>query len=302
VKGESSIITGTSCVCDAGQEVVGLNQVADFAVVASRRMIFDLPVCDLDWDDALTFVNELASLPVGQTSISFVNAHNMLVMLRDDTYRNVLERNLVLPDGVGLDIASRVAHGEPFPANLNGTDFVPALLTFMERPRRIGLLGGKRSVVEKAAEKLRQHAPWHQFVVVSDGFFDPARSNAVTAEISRQKIDVLIVGMGTPLQEKWVAEHIGPQHARLVLTVGALFDFISETVPRAPRLVRAMRSEWLFRLVLEPNRLWRRYMLGIPLFFYQVARHQFGRKERVLRAEPHPLPQRRIAPPDKLAS
>jgi len=279
-----------------------LNQVADFAVVASRRMIFDLPVCDLDWDDALTFVNELASLPVGQTSISFVNAHNMLVMLRDDGYRDVLERNLVLPDGVGLDIASRVAHGEPFPANLNGTDFVPALLTFMERPRRIGLLGGKRSVVEKAAEKFRQHAPWHQFVVVSDGFFDPARSNAVTAEIGRQKIDMLIVGMGTPLQEKWVAEHVGPQHARLVLTVGALFDFVSETVPRAPRLVRALRSEWLFRLVLEPSRLWRRYVLGIPLFLYQVARHQFGRKERVLRAEPHVLPQRRIAPPNKLAS
>ncbi len=278
-----------------------MNQVADFAVVASRRMIFDLPVCDLDWEDALTFVNELASLPVGQTSISFVNAHNMLVMLRDESYREVLERNLVLPDGVGLDIASRVAHGEAFPANLNGTDFVPALLTFMERPKRIGLLGGRRSVVEKAAEKLRQHAPWHEFVVVSDGFFNPVRSNAITAEISRQKIDVLIVGMGTPLQEKWVAEHVGPQHARLVLTVGALFDFISGTVPRAPALVRAMRSEWLFRLVLEPGRLWRRYMLGVPLFLYQVIRHQFGRKQRIGRVETqHTRP--RLMPPDKLAS
>ncbi|AYG68058.1 MULTISPECIES: WecB/TagA/CpsF family glycosyltransferase [unclassified Rhizobium] len=279
-----------------------MNQVADFAAAASRRMIFDLPVCDLDWDDALTFVNELASLPVGQTAISFVNAHNMLVMLRDENYRNVLERNLVLPDGVGLDIASRAAHGEPFPANLNGTDFVPALLTFMERPKRIGLLGGKRSVVENAAEKFRRHAPWHEFIVVSDGFFDPARSNAVAAEIGRQKIDVLIVGMGTPLQEKWVAEHVGPQHARLVLTVGALFDFVSGTVPRAPSLVRAVRSEWLFRLVLEPGRLWRRYVLGVPLFLYQVIRHQFGREGRVLHAEPQQLPQRRIAPPDKLAS
>lgn len=298
----SLVILGIMRMCGLGQEVVGLNQVADFAVVASRRMIFDLPVCDLDWDNALTFVNELASLPVGQTSISFVNAHNMLVMLRDDSYRNVLEQNLVLPDGVGLDIASRVAHGEPFPANLNGTDFVPALLTFMERTKRIGLLGGKRSVVENAAEKFRRHAPWHEYIVVSDGFFDPARSSAVAAEIGRQKIDVLIVGMGTPLQEKWVAEHVRPQHARLVLTVGALFDFISGTVPRAPRLVRALRSEWLFRLALEPGRLWRRYILGIPLFLYQVVRHQFGRRERVLRAEPLQLPQRRIAAPDKLAS
>ncbi|MFS8048856.1 WecB/TagA/CpsF family glycosyltransferase [Rhizobium sp. BR 314] len=278
-----------------------MKQVADFAAVASRRMIFDLPVCDLDWEDALTFVNELASLPVGQTSISFVNAHNMLVMLRDGSYREVLERNLVLPDGVGLDIASRVAHGEPFPANLNGTDFVPALLTFMERPKRIGLLGGRRSVVENAAERLRQHAPWHEFTVISDGFFDAQKSNAVTAEISRQKIDILIVGMGTPLQEKWVDEHVGPQHARLVLTVGALFDFVSGTVPRAPALVRALRSEWLFRLALEPNRLWRRYMLGVPLFLYQVARHQFGRKGRIDRMEVQQT-RPRLMPPDKLAS
>lgn len=278
-----------------------MNQVADFAVVASRRMIFDLPVCDLDWEDALIFVNELASLPVGQTSISFVNAHNMLVMLRDENYREVLERNLVLPDGVGLDIASRVAHGESFPANLNGTDFVPALLTFMERPKRIGLVGGRRAVVEKAAEKFRQHAPWHEFIVIADGFFDPTKSNAVAAEASRQKIDVLIVGMGTPLQEKWVAEHVGPQHARLVLTVGALFDFVSESVPRAPALVRAMRSEWLFRLVLEPSRLWRRYLVGVPLFFYQVVRHQFGRKERIGRAEAQQT-QPRLVSRDKLAS
>lgn len=283
-----------------------MNPVADFAVLASRRMIFDLPVCDLDWEHALTFIDELASLPVGHTAISFVNAHNMLVMLRDESYREVLERTLVLPDGVGLDIASRVAHGEPFPANLNGTDFVPALLTFMERPKRIGLVGGRRAIVEKAAEKMRQHAPWHEFIVISDGFFDAARSDAVTREISRQKIDVLIVGMGTPLQEKWVAENVGPQHARLVLTVGALFDFFSGSVPRAPALVRALRTEWMFRLVLEPSRLWRRYVLGVPLFFYQVIRHQFGRKERIRRAEPHEVPQEVPQPllvsRDKLAS
>ena len=283
-----------------------MNPVADFAVLASRRMIFDLPVCDLDWEHALTFIDELASLPVGHTAISFVNAHNMLVMLRDESYREVLERTLVLPDGVGLDIASRVAHGEPFPANLNGTDFVPALLTFMERPKRIGLVGGRRAIVEKAAEKMRRHAPWHEFIVISDGFFDAARSDAVTREISRQKIDVLIVGMGTPLQEKWVAENVGPQHARLVLTVGALFDFFSGSVPRAPALVRALRTEWMFRLVLEPSRLWRRYVLGVPLFFYQVIRHQFGRKERIRRAEPHEVPQEVPQPllvsRDKLAS
>ncbi|MBB3455720.1 exopolysaccharide biosynthesis WecB/TagA/CpsF family protein [Rhizobium sp. BK313] len=279
-----------------------MNLVANFAVLASRRMIFDLPVCDLNWEDALTFINELASLPVGQTVISFVNAHNMLLMLNDGGYRDVLAQNLILPDGVGLDIASRVAHGVSFPANLNGTDFVPALLTFMERPKRIGLIGGRRDVIEKAAENFRKHAPWHEFIVIADGYFDKAQSNLITAEVGRQNIDVLVVGMGTPLQEKWVAEHIDAQHARLVLTVGALFDFVSGTVPRAPALMRALRFEWMYRLLQEPSRLWRRYMLGVPLFLYQVIRHQFGRKERILRAtEPQSAPLLQLPSRDKLA-
>lgn len=112
-----------------------MNLIANFAVLSSRRAIFDLPVCDLGWDDALVFINELLSIAVGQTSISFVNARNMLVTLRDSDYRAVLAQNLLLPEGPGLDIASKVAHGSPFPASLKAADFVPALLTFMEIPR-----------------------------------------------------------------------------------------------------------------------------------------------------------------------
>jgi exopolysaccharide biosynthesis WecB/TagA/CpsF family protein len=261
----------------------GMNLIANFAVLASRRAIFDLPVCDLGWDDALVFINELLSMPVGQTSISFVNAHNMLLALHDEEYREILSQNLVLPDGIGLNIASQIAHGSPFPANLNGTDFVPALLTFMEQPRRIGLIGGTRDVVEGAATNFRRHAPWHEFIVVSDGFFDKDDPSAVIDELSRQKLDIVIVGMGTPLQEKWAHQHIRDDHARLVMTVGALFDFVSGSVPRAPRLVRSMRLEWAYRLAQEPSRLWRRYAVGIPAFLYNVARYRFSRRENIIK-------------------
>lgn len=268
-----------------------MNLIANFAVRASRRMIFDLPVCDFDWADALSFINKLASQPTGQTVISFVNAHNMLVMLDDDNYRDVLMRNLVLPDGVGLDIASRVAHGVAFPANLNGTDFVPALLTYMAQRKRVGLIGGRGDVVERAAEDFRRHAPWHEFVAISDGYFDMERdSGRVAAAVARERLDILIVGMGTPLQEKWVAENILKEHARLVLTVGALFDFVSGTVPRAPHTIRALRLEWGYRLLQEPTRLWRRYVVGVPVFLYEVARRRFGGREpvppRVVNARP----------------
>jgi exopolysaccharide biosynthesis WecB/TagA/CpsF family protein len=274
------------------RQQAGMNLIANFAVLASRRAIFDLPVCDLGWDDALVFINELLSMPVGHTSISFVNAHNILLAQRDKEYRDILAQNLVLPDGIGLNIASKIAHGSPFPANLNGTDFVPALLTFMEQPRRIGLIGGTRDVVEAAAANFRRHAPWHEFIVVSDGFFDKEDPSVVVAETARQKLDILIVGMGTPLQEKWAHKHIRADHARLVMTVGALFDFISGSIPRAPQLIRSMRLEWAYRLIQEPGRLWRRYAIGIPVFLYHVAKYRFSRRANIIkRSETGAAPQ-----------
>lgn len=256
-----------------------MNLIANFAVLASRRTILGLPVCDLGWNGALSFINELASLPVGQTVISFLNAHNANVMVRDTDYRDVLSRHLVLPDGIGLDIASQVMHGASFPSNLNGTDFVPALLTYMEGSKRIGLIGARADVLERAAAGFREHAPWHDFIVISDGYFDKENCAEVIDEIARHKLDILVVGMGTPLQEKWVDRNIRMEHARLVITVGALFDFAAGAVPRAPHMVRRLRLEWAYRLSLEPSRLWRRYVVGIPVFLFHVARYRFGSRD-----------------------
>ncbi|PWE57828.1 N-acetyl mannosamine transferase [Metarhizobium album] len=254
-----------------------MNLAANFSMLASRRSLFGLSVCDCGWSSALAFLNDLACLPLGQTVVSFLNANNANLMIADGEYRQALSRHLVLPDGIGVDLASRVFHGAPFPANLNGTDFVPALLTYMTHSMRIGLVGARREVLERAAANLRAHAPWHEVVAISDGFFDKENSQEVVSEIERQGLDILIVGMGTPLQEKWVDAHIRPKHARLVLTVGAYFDFAAGVVPRAPSLVRRLRLEWAYRLLLEPRRLGRRYLIGIPLFLCNLLRYRFGR-------------------------
>jgi exopolysaccharide biosynthesis WecB/TagA/CpsF family protein len=251
----------------------------NFAALASRRMMFNTPICDLGWSGTLAFVNDLVAMPVGQTVIAFLNANNANYMMTDPDYRAALSHQLVLPDGIGMDIASQVMHGDRFPANLNGTDFVPALLTYIDQPKRIGLIGGRPNVLATAAANLRKHAPWHEFIAVSDGFFDKNDSSAVIAEIERQDLDILIVGMGTPIQEKWVRNNICAEHARLVITVGALFDFVSGTVPRAPMVVRRLRLEWLFRMCQEPTRLWKRYVLGIPQFMSHVMRYRSGGRD-----------------------
>jgi len=260
-----------------------MNVNPNFAALASRRMIFDTPICDLGWSGTLSFVNDLVSMPAGQTVIAFLNANNANYMMADPEYRAALSHQLVLPDGIGMDLASQVMHGDRFPANLNGTDFVPALLTYMESPKRIGLIGGRANILAAAAANFRAHAPWHHFIAVSDGFFDKNDSAAVIAEIERHDLDILIVGMGTPIQEKWVRNNIRTEHARLVVTVGALFDFVSGAVPRAPMVVRRLRLEWLYRMCQEPTRLWKRYMLGIPQFMSHVMRYRSGGRDVAVR-------------------
>ena len=128
----------------------------------------------------------------------------------------------------------------------------------------------------------RRHTPWHEFIEISDGYFDRADPALILKRIEAARIDLLLVAMGTPLQEKWVDRHLTADHARVVISVGALLDFVSGRVTRAPRWVRHLRLEWLFRLWLEPNRLWRRYVLGIPVFLGHVLSHR-------LRQSPAPL-------------
>ena len=255
-----------------------MNVVSNMAVFSSRRPIFGLQVCDLNWAEAFTFVSTLADVPVGQTVVSFLNSHNANVMLKNPAYREILGRHLVLPDGLGVDIASVAMHGRTFPANLNGTDFIPALLTYMTTPKKIGLVGARPDVLERARKGFAEHAPWHEFVAIQDGFFDEADSASVADEIARHKVDILLIAMGTPKQEIWIDRYIRPEHARLVFGVGALFDFMAGEVSRASPKARSLRVEWLHRFRLEPKRLWRRYFVGGPIFLARLFGYVLGDK------------------------
>lgn len=250
-------------------------EIAARPIRPSFRKLFGLPLCDLSWDEALEHIQSLIGIDGRQTVLSFLNAHNANLMLSNPEYRAVLSRQLVFPDGLGINIASRVLKGSPFPANLNGTDFVPALLTYISQPLRVGLVGARGDVLDRAVDGFRRHTPWHTIVGISDGYFDKEDCGAVLTRIGQHQFDVIVVAMGTPLQEVWVDQHIRPEHASLVITAGALFDFAAGSVSRAPEAWRRLGLEWLHRLKLEPTRLWRRYILGIPLFFLNLVIYRF---------------------------
>lgn len=205
---------------------------------------------------------------------AFLNAHAANLAWEDDAFRETLSRFQVLADGVGVDLASSTLYGKSFPANLNGTDFIPALLGFIDRPLAVALLGAKAGVAEEAAAKLSRRFEEHTFTVVGDGYFPEAESARVLDIIARLDPDILLVAFGNPWQEFWIDRHCRSEHAHVVIGVGALFDFLAERVPRAPRVWRALRIEWIYRLLLEPRRLWRRYILGNPKFMMRVLKQK----------------------------
>ncbi len=177
----------------------------------------------------------------------------------------------MLPDGIGVDLGSRLLHGAPFPENLNGTDFTPALLQGLQGPCSVALVGARPGVANRAAAALARLAPRHAYHVVSDGFFAPDDEAGILDALASLRPDILLVAFGNPRQERWIAERLDARHCAAAMGVGALFDFLAGEVPRAPEAVRAARLEWAWRLAQEPGRLWRRYVLGNPAFLARMA-------------------------------
>ena len=191
------------------------------------------------------------------TPVTFANAHTLNTATSDRRLRAALRRSIVFNDGVGVDIASRLLFGKPFPDNLNGTDFVPNYLLHTRNRYRIFLFGAPPGVAERAADRLARFAPHHRIVGSRDGYARPLDMPGIIADIRASHADVLLVGLGNPIQELWLMENLAETGCRLGFAVGALLDFMAGRFPRAPEWMRELRLEWVYRLVQEPLRLWR---------------------------------------------
>lgn len=203
-----------------------------------------------------------------KTDVAFANANLLTHASRNTDVAQALSRMLVLNDGIALDLASRALYGCGFPENLNGTDFMPRLIDALPGGTRIFLYGARAHVVATLAGQLSAEGRldvcgW------CDGY---THSPSLPDEINAARADVVLVALGNPRQELWTGAAREVVSAPLVIGVGAFFDFATGQVPRAPLLMRKLRMEWLFRLAMEPRRLWRRYTSDAAWFFYLVAK------------------------------
>jgi alpha-1,3-mannosyltransferase len=202
--------------------------------------------------------------------VAFANANLLNIASRDAQFRTALQKFVVFNDGIGVDIASIVLYGSAFPQDLNGTDFTPYYLQNTRQRYRIFLLGSRPGIPERAREYLVKNFPKHSVVGCHHGYFAKEETAKIVGMIKKARADIVLVGMGNPQQELWLEDNLGATGCRLAFGVGALFDFITGNVRRAPVWIRSARIEWLHRLILEPRRLWRRYLVGNFLFICRV--------------------------------
>ncbi len=204
-----------------------------------------------------------------------VNAHCLNLLHEDAGLRDFFAAaDVVFCDGAGVRLAARML-GDRLPGRITYADWLPRLAALAEeRGFSLFFLGARPGVAEEASARLRRSHPDLKIVGVRHGFFDhrvgSTENEAVVAEINAARPDVLFLGLGMPLQERWLMENHRRLDVGVALTGGAVFDYASGRLRRGPRLLTDNGFEWLARLLVEPRRLWRRYLLGNPLFLARV--------------------------------
>ncbi len=210
-----------------------------------------------------------------------VNARCLNLCYEDSKLRDFLNSaEIVFCDGAGVMLAARIL-GRRIPARITYADWAWQLADFAAaRNFSLYFLGARPGVAQAAARRLKERYPDLEVAGVHHGYFDRSKNEAVVEEINAAAPDILLVGLGMPLQEYWLMENRHKLDAGLALTGGAVFDYVSGRLRRGPRLLVGSGFEWLARLLVEPRRLWRRYLVGNPLFLVRVVRQRLGARGR----------------------
>jgi N-acetylglucosaminyldiphosphoundecaprenol N-acetyl-beta-D-mannosaminyltransferase len=190
------------------------------------------------------------------------------------------DAELVFCDGAGVALGIRIL-GHSVSHRITYADWIWQLAEYVEmRGYTVCFVGARPDVAQRAARRLRDRFPGLRIDGVHHGHFDlklgSEENERVVRKINEIKPNILLVGLGMPTQERWLMENWDRLDANVALTGGAVFDYVSGNLRRAPSWMTDHGMEWIGRLIVEPRRLWRRYVIGNPLFLWRVVKQRFG--------------------------
>ena len=234
----------------------------------------------LTMDETLVAVERL--IDGGQPNQHVVINVGKVVLARNDPHlREIINAcPLVNADGTGVVWGAR-ALGLPVPERVAGIDLFQELVArSADRGWRVYFLGARPEVVEEVVRRFRRRFPDLAVAGFRDGYWDAADEPALVAEIASARPHLVFVAMPSPKKEYWLAVNLAQLRVPFAMGVGGAFDVVAGLTRRAPRWMQRAGLEWFFRLLQEPRRMWRRYVVGNPTFVAIVAREWWRQRRR----------------------
>lgn len=227
--------------------------------------------------DILTSRAELAKLPEGKLLINTINAFSYDNARKDVLFSEALQKgDVLIPDGISIVKACRFLNAKSQPKErIAGWDL---FVYEMEKLNRVGgkvmFLGSSDAVLNLIRHRVAEKYPKIEVDTYSPPYkpeFSDEENEAMISAINHSNPDLLWIGMTAPKQEKWAYTHLNRLDVHCHIgTIGAVFDFFAGTVKRAPERWQRAGLEWLYRLLSEPRRMWRRYFIGNAKFIYYI--------------------------------
>ena len=236
--------------------------------MAERVNILGVDVDAVTMAEAVDVVRRAMDTRAG-VMVATANAEMLMRATHDEELRRILNASaLVVPDGAGTVWAARHL-GHAMPERVAGYDLAQELLRCAPAEgHSVYFFGSAPGVAEKAQAKAEQLYPGIEIVGVRNGFFSPADNAAIIAEIRAARPDLLLVALGVPKQEKWIAAHLAELDVPVAIGVGGTLDVMAGVMKRAPHWMQKAKLEWLFRGLMQPKRAGR--LLALPKFVLKV--------------------------------
>lgn len=213
--------------------------------------------------------------PSNKLIITHINLRNYYYLNKYYVLKEWIRKNcIVVLDGIGLKIGFFFKGLGPV-KDLNGTDLFPLFMNkFKNSGERIFLMGSEEHVINNAARNIKDCYSGINICGFNPGYYDSAEELNIIKKINDSRADILLIGMGFPIQEEFVLKHNKKLNVSLIWFVGGLFDYVSGNKPRAPYFLRKIRLEWLFRLFLEPGRmLYRNTVCAFGAYLHILNHH-----------------------------
>lgn len=230
--------------------------------------------------DALTMgetISEVEKIIEKRTPTQHVviNASKIVQMEKDSKLNSIVNNcSIINADGASIILASKIM-GVPIPERVTGIDLFYNLLEVSNKKKyRIYLFGATKNVVLTVKNIIENKYPNLEVVGYRDGYFSDIDEQKIVEQIKSSKADMVFVAFSSPKKEYWINQYLNQMNVPFVMGVGGSFDVMAGTTRRAPRWMQNSGLEWFFRFIQEPQRMWKRYIIGNMKFLFLVFRYK----------------------------